>query len=262
MRRQPPPGPPPGPDESLDQLYGDWWIYQLARGHRFSTDDVLTAWRASIALPHARRCLDLGCGVGSVGLSTLGLLGWPDATLVGVEAQEQSAALARRSVSRNGLDQRVRILSGDLRDPDVLPAEDRFELVTGSPPYMPTSNGIVSSHPQRAACRFELRGSCVDYCLAARRWLAPGGRFVFVMLAADPRIEQGPRLAGLAVLEQFDVVFREGVAPLISVMTCARQEDGPFGERVRAGITVRRTDGALTAEYAALRAHLGFDPLD
>jgi tRNA1Val (adenine37-N6)-methyltransferase len=261
MRRQPPPGPPPGPDESLDQLIGDWWIYQLARGHRFSTDDVLTAWRASLALPQARRCLDLGCGVGSVGLSTLALLGWEDATLVGVEAQEVSVALARRSVARNGLEGRVRIVQGDIRDPEVLPADASFELITGSPPYIPPGSGIISAHPQRAACRFELRGSCVDYCLAARRWLAPGGRFAFVMVAADRRIEEGPQAAGLQVIERFDVVFREGLAPLIAVMVCARQEDGPFPTRVHGQIAVRRPDGALTEAYAALRAQLGFDPL-
>ena len=221
---------------------------------------LYTNRRASVAAPEARRCLDIGCGVGSVGLYTLGLLGHEDATLVGVEAQEISAGLARRSVQRNGLEDRVTILQGDLRDPEVLPAGSTFELITGSPPYLPLGNGVVSPHPQRAACRFELRGSCIDYCLAARRWLAPGGRFVFVMLAGDPRIEEGPRAAGLHVIERTDIVFREGAKPLIAVMVTGLPDDVGDIERVTRRLVIRDSQGRLSPEYAALREQLGFDP--
>src|SRR5690606_10536143 len=127
------------PDESLDRLVGDWHILQLKRGHRFSTDDLVCAWRATLAVPHARRLLDLGCGIGSVGLSALHRLP-ADATLVGVEAQDVSIGLARRTVARNGLSDRVRLVHGDLRDPGVLDADlvgDGFDLITGSPPYIP-----------------------------------------------------------------------------------------------------------------------------
>jgi len=31
-------------DESLDAISGHFRLFQLKRGHRFSTDDVLTAW--------------------------------------------------------------------------------------------------------------------------------------------------------------------------------------------------------------------------
>ena len=84
--------------ESLDYLVGDWRIFQLQRGHRFSTDDLVTAWRASKAVPEALRYLDLGCGIGSVGMSTLHHLP-AEARLTGIEAQEVSVDLARRSVA-------------------------------------------------------------------------------------------------------------------------------------------------------------------
>jgi hypothetical protein len=63
------PGPvPPGtegdievpPGESLDALSGHFRIYQLRAGHRFSTDDVLTAWYGTTWVPSARTVLDLG----------------------------------------------------------------------------------------------------------------------------------------------------------------------------------------------------------
>lgn len=259
MRRTPPPGAEPGPGETLDQLIGDWWVFQLKGGHRFSTDDLMTAWRASIARPDAVRYLDMGCGIGSVGLYTLGMLGGEATQLTGIEAQEISLGLVRRSVARNGLGHRVSIHQGDLRDPGVLPADASFELITGSPPYQPLGKGVVSPHPQRAACRVELRGSCIDYAAAARRWLAPGGRFVFCMIAADPRVMQGVEAAGLVVLEWFDIVFRRGNAPLIAVLTCARREDVPADTVTDRGeIVIRDADGRMSEAYAALRGSFGF----
>ena len=60
---------------TLDLLAGDWGIFQLRGGHRYSTDDLPTAWTAARARPSARRLLDLGSGIGSVGLVTLWRLG-------------------------------------------------------------------------------------------------------------------------------------------------------------------------------------------
>lgn len=246
----------PGPDETLDRLCGPWSVLQLRKGHRFSTDDQVTAWRAALARPDARRLLDLGSGIGSVGLTALHLVGHPDATLVAVEAQEVSVGLFRRSVALNGLGDRVRSIHADLRETSAHLGEEAFELITGSPPYIPLGKGLLSPHPQRAACRIELRGSIYDYCAAARRHLAPGGRFAFVMAAADPRTEDAPRAHGLVVVERWDYVFRPGAEPLVATLVCARAEDGPFSERVTGRLAIRGEDGEWTPEYLALRGSL------
>jgi tRNA1(Val) A37 N6-methylase TrmN6 len=290
----------PGPGESLDRLAGDWRIFQLTRGHRFSTDDLATSWRAALAAPHARTLLDLGSGIGSVGLTTLWRLGasplnhraacdvrptrpaphggatsaavgadvsptgpamGPVVGLVGIEAQDVSIGLARRTARVNGLQDRVRFVHGDLRDASVLPEGASFELITGSPPYIPEGKGLLSPVAQRAGARIELRGSVYDYCEAARRWLAPGGRFVYVMAAADPRTEDAPRLHGFAVLERWEYQFRPGQPPLISTIVCARAEDGPHPERTTGTLVIRGPDGEWTEEYLAFRAAMGADAL-
>lgn len=261
MRPTPPPGADPAPDETIDQLIGDWWIYQLRAGHRFSTDDLMTAWRAAVARPDARRCLDLGAGIGSVGLYLLGMLdrvGPGGAALVGVEAQEVSDRLARKTLALNGLDGRVTRVLGDLRDPDVLPGAPTFDLVTGSPPYVPLGKGHVSPHPQRAACRMELRGSVIDYARSARKFVAPGGRFVYCMAARDPRGEEAAPAAGLVILERFDVTFRTGDAPMIAVFTTARDDEANLPGRVDGGITIRDADGTYGAAYRAFREAWGW----
>src|SRR5579863_8927061 len=57
-----------GEDETLDAISGHFRLFQLRDGHRFSTDDVLTAWYGTSWCPTARTVLDLGSGVGSVGM--------------------------------------------------------------------------------------------------------------------------------------------------------------------------------------------------
>ncbi len=86
------PDPQLGPGETLDRLSGAWWILQLERGHRFNTDDVLTAWTGLEAAPRARTVLDLGAGVGSIGLMVLQELG-DEARLVSLEVQRVSVEL-------------------------------------------------------------------------------------------------------------------------------------------------------------------------
>src|SRR5882762_10294445 len=88
--------------ETLDAISGYFRIFQLRAGHRFSTDDVLTAWYGTSWCPCARTVLDLGSGIGAVGMIAAWRL--PGAKFVTVEAQEESVALARRSARYNGLE--------------------------------------------------------------------------------------------------------------------------------------------------------------
>lgn len=238
--------------ETLDHLAGSWRIHQLKGGHRFSADDVLTAWTAARARPGSRRLLDLGCGIGSVGLLTLWRMA-PEATLIGVEAQEISASLARKTVIHNDLAHRVEIRLGDLRDAHVLAGEARFELITGSPPYFPASKATLSPHPQRAAARVELRGDVFDYCEAAARNLRPDGVFCLCHAGTDPRPEQAIARAGLTLRERRDVVARHGHPPLISLFVCGfggeRRDAEPF--------IIRDETGRWTDAYIDMRREMG-----
>jgi len=244
--------PSPTPDESLDQITKDWWIFQLRKGHRFSTDDTVTAWTAGQACPQARRLVDLGAGLGSVGLMTLHYLS-DEAKAVFLEAQEVSHHLCRKTIEFNGLQQRVELRLGDLRDEAMISETGSFDLVTGSPPYTPVEKGIVSSHPQRAACRMELRGSVFDYCNTAARLMKPDGTFVFVHSASDPRPEQAIAEAGMILNERRDVLFRDGRPPTIAVFKCSfsghRQDARPF--------VMRTVDGDWGPDRDMLRDAVG-----
>src|SRR4051812_28462045 len=171
-------GPVPDAGETLDAISGHFRVFQLAKGHRFSTDDVLTAFYGVTWCPRAETALDLGSGIGTVGMIAAWRL--PGARLVTVEAQEESVRLARKSVQWNGLESRCEVRQGDFRDPNVLLPGERFDLALGSPPYFPAGSGVEGAHPQKIACRFEMRGDIDDYCGAAAAHLAPGGFFACV----------------------------------------------------------------------------------
>jgi tRNA1Val (adenine37-N6)-methyltransferase len=266
------PGPvPPGarvevpvaPDETLDALSGHFRIFQLRRGHRFSTDDVLTAWYGTTWAPSAGTVLDLGSGIGSVGMIAAWRL--TGARFVTIEAQDDSVRLARQSAAYNGLEDRYEIRHGDFRDRAVLRDDERFDLVLGSPPYFPEGTGVTGDHPQKIACRFELRGDIRDYAHVAAAHLASGGIFACVFPEAQrERVEQAARDAALAIVRRRPVFFREEQAPLVALFAMVRASDLPEPMRERTWVEppliIRCTDGSVHPEYAAVKLSIGFPP--
>lgn len=268
------PGPiPPGfaagmiaeDNETLDAISGHFRLFQLRAGHRFSTDDILTAWYGTSWCPAARAVLDLGSGIGTVGM----ICAWrlPGATFVTVEAQAESVALARKSAQYNGITERYEIRVGDLRAPGILRADETFDLITGSPPYWPLSDGLQSDHPQKVACRFELRGSIADYCATASRHLAPGGLFACVFPfepAQLERVRAAAKAADLIIVRQRPVVFRESDPPLVGLFGMMRAGDLPEWFRGHTWeeppLTIRTRAGGIHPEYSAVKLAIGFPP--
>jgi len=268
------PGPiPPGldgsliiePHETLDAISGHFRLVQLREGHRFSTDDILTAWYGSSWCPSARTVLDLGSGIGTVGM----ICAWrlPGARFVTIEAQPESVALARKSARYNGLTDRYEIREGDFREPGILGENEKFDLITGSPPYFPPAAGVKSEHPQKLACRFELRGNIADYCTSAASHLAAGGFFACVFPIESTqlaRVETGARDAGLVIVRKRPVVFREGDPPLVGLFGMTRVHDLPEWFRGRTWeeppLIIRTRAGEVHPEYSAVKLAIGFPP--
>lgn len=268
------PGPvPPGamtdaiaaiPDnETLDAISGHFRLYQLRKGHRFSTDDVLTAWYGTSWCPTAQRVLDLGSGIGSVGMIAAWRL--PGARFVTIEAQAQSVALARKSAAYNGLEDRYEIREGDFRDPSLLGDGEQFDLVLGSPPYFPLGTGVEGDHPQKVACRFEVRGDIGDYCQVAAAHVATGGWFACVFPTEQlARVEGAAAKSGWAIVRRRPVVLREGEPPLLTLFAMVRADDLPQAMRARTwvepALVVRQANGEVHPEYAAVKLSFGFPP--
>ena len=238
-----------------DAIAGDFRVLQRVRGHRYSLDDVATAWEAAIEAPGARRVLDLGCGLGSVTIMLAYRL--PGAQIAAIEAQDVSHDLAVRNVSRNGLSERVELHHGDLRDPALASRWGAtFDLVTGTPPYFDPRKSSPSTDAQRTYARIEMRGGIEAYLEAGARALAPAGRMVVCGDARRPeRAEAGAAAVGLRLLSRRDVVPREGQPALFSIWVAAREGTGPL--EVRAPIVARDAEGARLPIQRTLRAFFG-----
>lgn len=260
----PPGGLAPEEGETIDGLVGHWKIFQYAKGHRFSVDDLLGAWYGTVWCPRAARIADLGSGLGTLAM----VAAWrcPGAVVHTVEAQDISLRLAQKSLAYNGAADQVFPRLGDLRDPELFRGEAPFDLVMGSPPYWSTADRKAAEHPQAIPARLEVRGGVEDYARAARPLLAAGGIFALVFPNDQrERVAKALADAGLLALRRREVIFKEGQAYGLDLWISARPEDFPEDFATRTGcpeaeapITIRRADGSVHPSIALVRIGLGF----
>ncbi len=242
----------PGPDEDLCYLSGDWRLFQKQRGHRWSLDDLVTAWIATRGIDPATplRALDLGCGLGSVLL----MVAWklPHADVTGIEAQPDRAAMGRRSIAYDGVESRCRIMDGDLRD---LAIAESFDLVTGTPPYFPRGTGTESEKTHAAPARFEHRGGVEDYLAIAAARVTHDGHIVICSAALErDRVATAVRALGLAHREHWTIIPRAGKDPLVMVDVVGHSGSATPERRE---LVVRDRDGHWTAAFRNVRTELG-----
>ncbi|MCF0146677.1 MAG: methyltransferase domain-containing protein [Eubacterium sp.] len=159
---------------TCDDLQNGFTILQPKKGFRFGMDAVLLAYFADISAEDT--VLDLGCGSGILPL--LLLARGKGSRIVGLEIQEVYAELAKRNMERSHLQDRVTILTGDLKEADF--PHPGFDVVISNPPYRLPSRGKVSPDPELAAARHEICCSFPDVAQAAGRALKDEGHFFLI----------------------------------------------------------------------------------
>lgn len=161
-------------------------VSQPESGYRFSVDAPLLAAFTLESTGFGGPFVELGAGCGVV--SALVALA-SGACGTGLELQDDHVAAARETVAANGLQGRVDVVLGDLRD-----LRGRFDAgcaatVFSNPPYHPLGQGRMSRDESVALSRHEVACSMVDVLSAMRYLLGPGGRGSLVYPV--------PRLPGL-----------------------------------------------------------------
>ena len=151
-------------------------IIQKTDGFCFGMDAVLLSGFAQVK--DGERALDLGTGTGIIPILLEAKTDGKHFT--GLEIQEEMADMAARSVLYNHLEDKIEIITGDIKEASRLFGLASFDVVTSNPPYMNDAHGLKNPDMQKAISRHEVLCTLEDVVREASRLLRPGGRFYMV----------------------------------------------------------------------------------
>ena len=124
------------------------------------------------------KALDLGTGTGI--LPILLEAKTEGEHFIGLEIQHESAEMANRSVLLNGLQDKIEIIEGDIKEASAIFGKGKIDVVTSNPPYMTNHHGLKNPNDAKAIARHELLCSLDDVVRETAAVLKPRGRCYFV----------------------------------------------------------------------------------
>lgn len=163
--------------ERLDDLECKGYkIIQDEKRFCFGMDAVLLSGFANVK--PGEKVVDLGTGTGIIPIlleaKTQGL------HFTGLEIQEDSADMAKRSVKYNRLEEKIEIVTGDIKDATKILGASSYDVVTSNPPYMIGQHGLVNPESEKAIARHEILCNLEDVVKQAAGLLKSKGRFYMV----------------------------------------------------------------------------------
>ncbi|MBO1265958.1 tRNA1(Val) (adenine(37)-N6)-methyltransferase [Proteiniclasticum sp. SCR006] len=165
------------PGETLEDLERDGLkIIQKEKGFRFGVDAVLLSDFARVKKKDL--VMDFCTGTGILPILLYGKSHARQIT--GIELQDEFAEMAMRSVQLNHIEDRVKILKGDVRDETLLKSLPRFDVVTVNPPYKKENSGIINEKDALTIARHEVTLNLEDVIRGARTVLRDQGRFYMI----------------------------------------------------------------------------------
>lgn len=165
------------PDERLDALNRNgYFIIQNPNKFCFGMDAVLLSGFA--VAKKGEQVLDMGTGTGIIPILMEAKTEGEHFT--GLEIQSESAQMARRSVAYNHLEDKITIVTGDIKEASQIFGAASFDVVTTNPPYMNDAHGLKNPDLPKAIARHEVLCTLEDVVREGSRVLRPGGRFYMV----------------------------------------------------------------------------------
>lgn len=143
----------------------------------FSLDSVLLPNFVTLN-KKIKKILDLGTGNAPIPLI---LSTKTNASIFGIEIQEDIYDLAKRSVELNNLNDQITILHEDIKNIDKLFETDSFDVITCNPPYFKyseTSN--INKNDHKTIARHEISVNLDDIMKVSRKLLKNNGVVAFI----------------------------------------------------------------------------------
>ena len=97
-----------------------------------------------------------------------------------MEIQEESADMARRSICHNRLENKIEIITGDIKEAAKIFGAASFEVITSNPPYMIEEHGLKNEMDTQYIARHEVLCTLEDILRESAKILKPKGRFYMV----------------------------------------------------------------------------------
>lgn len=219
-------------------------LLQPSRGYRVAVDAVLLA--AAVDAAPGDRVLDLGAGVGAVGLCLAARV--PGCAVVGIELQPALAALAVRNAVLNGAEHRMRTIVHDLAHP--LPSDlTDFDHVATNPPYLAAAVADPSPNASKALATVESSADLARWLAVAVAALKPTG--TLTVIHRSDRLEE--IVDQLAALGWGEVAIKH-LPPAARILLCARRSSTP-ARRTSPPLVLHRPEGGYTDEAEAILRH-------
>ncbi len=157
---------------TLDDLQNGYYIFQAADGFRFGADAVLLSDFAQIR--QGEKTLDLGTGSGIIPILLAAKT--KGEHFYGLEIQGLCVEIAKRSVEYNGLEERISIVEGDIKNASEIFGTGCMDVVVSNPPYMTAKHGRRSAEYSKYIARHEVLCTFEDVAREASRVLRDHGR--------------------------------------------------------------------------------------
>lgn len=132
--------------------YKNRYIYQDKDGFKFSLDSILIA-----EYPYVKdnlKILDMCSGNAAIPLiiSTK-----TKSNIVAFEIQEEIAALAKKSVELNGLENQIEVINDDVNNIANYFNKEYFDIIVCNPPYFKNNSSIHNKEEIKAIARHEIK---------------------------------------------------------------------------------------------------------
>lgn len=223
-------------------------LLQPDKGFRTSLDSVFLA--SACRARQGERILDLGCGVGSVGLCILHRIG--NCHLTGIDINSQCIEIAKLNASKNNVEGFADFTCSDIAG---YCAEDTFDHVVCNPPYLDAGNHTPSPDKSLA-----LANGFIDNDRNIKEWidcgfrcLKSGGTFTIINRAdaLDKIIMAfGKKFGGVEIFP----LLSFGKEPAKRVIIRAIK-DRKTPLILHAGIVIHNADGTYTLQTEDILRH-------
>ncbi|MBQ2714067.1 MAG: methyltransferase [Clostridia bacterium] len=164
-------------NERLDDLqFNNMYIIQDPNGYCFTSDAVLLANNATVK--KGDKVCDLGTGSGIIPILITAKN--PISSAVGLELIDRQVDMATRSVALNKLEDKIKIVHGDIKEADKIFGCGVFDLVVSNPPYGKLGTGSIQEDEWVARSRYEITVNLSEVIHSASRIVKFGGRVCII----------------------------------------------------------------------------------